>query len=211
MGKAITGNRQNGDKFLRLIGEWTPDFDRHLAAGDWDLLSLFGADISSFEPLLPYADKIKRLDVSSGIESSKGFEALTHLEDHDLQDYPKPAPDFRVLPKLRKLKILWDSSRKTTNLINPQLESLSVTGYGDRDLLALQPLSKLSYLDLRQGSLRSLSGINALRNLTQLSLIRLRNFEDLEALTHCDKIRHLETSHLPNLLNVDAIINPATK
>ena len=149
MGKTITGTRQNGDRFLRLVGEWSPQFERQLAAGDWDLLSLFGADLSSFEPLLPYADKIKQLNVSSDIESTKGLEALTQLESLAIREYPKPAPDFRKLAKLRKLEVLWDSSRKTAKLVNPQLESLSVTGYGDRDLLALQPLGPVNTNPIR--------------------------------------------------------------
>ncbi len=205
MGKTITGTWENGDRFLRLVGEWSPEFERQLAAGDWDVLSLFGADLSSFAPLVPFADKIKRLNVSSGIESSKGLEALTQLEDLALRDYPKPAPDFRKLAKLRKLEVLWDSRRKTACLANSHLESLCVTGFGDQDLTALQSLSSLSHLDLRQGSLRSLSGSEDLDKLKQLRLIRLRNFEDLSAISHCRELNHLETSHLPNLLNVDAI------
>lgn len=53
--------------------------------------------------------------------------------------------------------------------------------------------------------MRSLSGIKEFQGLTQLRLIRLRNFDDLAELSHCHELRHLETSHLPNLLNVDAI------
>lgn len=192
---------------LRLFGQWSSETDKAVSLDNWDMLSLFAVDWSTFEPLLAYKKKIKRLHVSGagGPESSKGLDELTDLEELDLDDFPNPAVDFRKLSKLRKLKVLWDRSRKTCNLANPNLESLQIDSFGDKDLTVLSELSKLVYLDIRQGSLQSLSGIAKLHSLKSLYLIRLRNFGDISDLEACGGLETLDCRHLPKLYEVEAI------
>lgn len=205
MSKTILSTRDDGTRVLRLFGEWTPEVESAVALDKWDMLSLFSVDWRTFEPLLPFRDKIKCLRVSGGPESSKGLDKLSGLEDLDLDDFPKPAVDFRKLPKLRKLKVLWDRSRKTCNLANPNLEYLQVDTFGDKDLSVFSELSKLVSLDIRQGSLQSLSGIENLHSLRSLYLIRLRNFIDISGLEACGGLEVLDCRFLPKLSDVEAV------
>lgn len=205
MTRAILGNFKGGFTRLTLGGKWTPTVDTAISLNNWDLISIDGVDWHSYEPLLPYANNIKWLRVSLGPDSSKGLDMLTGLEKLALNDYPKPAPDFRKLPNLRELEVLWDISRKSSYLANSNLESLSVDKLGDSDLTAFEELTKLRQFKILQGSLKSLKGIDKLHSLLSLNLILLRRFNDLSELKHAKSLEVLETDSLPNLLEVDAI------
>lgn len=152
MSKTILISRDGGTRVLRLFGEWTTDIEKAVSLDNWDMLSLFSVDWKTFEPLIPFKDKIKCLRISGGPDSSKGLDKLTGLEDLDLDDFPKPAIDFRKLPKLKKLSVLWDRTRRTSYLANPNLEYLKVDSFGDKDLSVLSELTKLTCLDIRNRS-----------------------------------------------------------
>ncbi len=207
MSKAILATRDDGVRVLRLFGEWSPDIEKAVSLGDWDLLSLFGVDWETYEPLLPFEDKVRRLRVSAGggPESSKGLDKLTALEDLELDDFPKPVIDFRKLTNLKKLSVLWDRARKASYLANKNLEYLVIDTFGDKDISVFSGLKKLTHLDIRQGSLQSLSGIKDLHNLKSLRLIRLRNLCDISELRNCSNLELLECGYLPKLIEVEAI------
>jgi hypothetical protein len=151
--------------------------ERELSKNDFDQLVISTGEMSSLEFL---ADCIpagpRRLLIQGGVASLKGLDKLGNLVDFkcDIVSDP-PYPSVRSLRNLEKCWIAWDkkydAKADSLGLFSlDSLASLTLRSWSKADCSNIGKLVQLRSLDLRQGSLTSLDGLQLCKKLTSLSL-----------------------------------------
>jgi hypothetical protein len=87
------------------------------------------------------------------------------------------------------------------------IENLSIQKFKKHDLLDFPILENLKKLTIFWGSLRSLSGIEALPNLEFLGLVLLRNLESLKGLENLSNLNRLQIENCPKIPDLLPIKN----
>jgi hypothetical protein len=143
----------------------------------------------------------KRLLIQGGVESLSGLERLTNLIDFQC-DLPmdKPYPDFGKLVNLEKCFLDWDKKYDAKNNQNglftlPKLKNLTLRHWSKPDCTEIAKLTQLETIDLRQGQLTSLEGVQNSFALKELSLAYLPKLVDISRL---EGVGNLEKIHIEN-------------
>ena len=178
--------RDDGIHQLLLRGPWTPDSRDAVAAGNYELLRLYALDWSDYSPLQDCSSHVHRMSVPYGPDSTAGIDALSNLEQLELGEIPEPAIDFRLFPKLNKLKFGWGKGMKMQFLQSPSLEQLEIHRFKGTDLETLAGLNRLETLTFVVGRVRTLAGAGSLRKLRHVTLDRTSELTDLSALVGLD-------------------------
>lgn len=187
----LVADDSTGVPTLFVRGAWSDALARALAGADWRTLVLFHVDWPSYEPLAPFADRIERLRVPFGPDSSAGLEALDRLHTLQMTDVLVPPVDYRRLPRLRKLETIWHM-RDAAHLSHPGLCDLFLHKVGGPDLHWIPEATALEVLELRGGSLPSLAGIERARGLRELRVRELRRCADVDAVRSLANLEFLE-------------------
>lgn len=196
--------RADGTVVLSLRGGWSDQALEAIAAEKFDELSINSGDWRDFEPLRPYAEKIARLRVSSPVDTHRGLEALTNLEDLALHDTPSPPLDLLQFRKLKSCYLNWDKRYPKHFFSLPYLEDITLAHYAAKDCADLGQAKGLRKLDLRQGGAGTLRGLEAL-SLTQLSLAYMRNLSDVSAIAKFQGLEVLHIEKCPKIVDVDFV------
>lgn len=166
----------------------TMDFDELcLFAGDWP-------DLSAFADL---ADRISRLSINSaGLCDFESLSFLKELKYLRVGDGLEPVQkgrriDFSAFPKLEQCQMSWKKYFEPALLECAALRSLTLWHCPAKDLRQLSAATQLTTLDLIQGSLVDLHGIEHLQSLRNLTLANLRNLSDLTSLSELKQLRHI--------------------
>jgi hypothetical protein len=180
----------------------TMDFDwLCLFAGDWP-------DLSAFEGL---SDRIEKLSINSaGICDFDNISALKELRYLRIGDGLEPAKkgqkiDFKAFLKLEQCQLSWKKYFTPALLDCPKLRSLTLWHCPAKDLELLSSATQLTTLDLIQGSLVDLRGIEHMQSLRNLTLANLRNLSDLTAISELHGLRHLCISACSKVEELTAI------
>ncbi|MEO8751071.1 MAG: hypothetical protein ABI624_00170 [Casimicrobiaceae bacterium] len=176
---------------LALAGDWSSDVER-LLEQEWAKLSIFGVTWKDYTPLARYAQRIRWINVPFGPASSAGFATFQALERLELSDVLKPSVDFRALPALRSMEILWSKILPAEFIANQSVERLILSGMGTPDLASLAPMQKLQFIELKGGRLRSLAGVEHMHNLRTLKTFELKYCTDVRAIESLVGLSELE-------------------
>jgi hypothetical protein len=191
-------NDSKGVPTLFVTGAWSAEMEEAFRDGDWRAVALRAPSWESYKPLVPFMARIEWLRVPFGPDSSRGLDELLNLRKLQVTDALSPPVDYRRLPRLQWLETLW-SKRSAEYLNHPSLEVLIVHGVGSPGLDWLSDAKSIRTLEIRNGGLRSLRGIEA------CSLLTVFRASDLKKCFDVDSIMLLEDLHE---LQIDA---PAAK
>lgn len=197
-------NRPDGTRVLSLRGEWSDEAAEALAAGKFDVLSIHAGSWGDFSDLAPYAGKIKRLLVGSAVDSYKGLERLTELTEIDLEEAPSPALNLLAFQKLEKCYLRWHKKYTREFFALPGLKEITLANYAGVDCADIGMAAGLRKLDLRKGSVTSLSGLEKLAGLQHLEVSYMKELQDISAVSAAPlQVLHIEKC--PKLEDVDLV------
>jgi hypothetical protein len=165
------------------------EVEREIGKGEFDRLVISAGEMPNLDFLaqcLPGGPA--RLLVTGGLASLAGIDKLVNLVE--LQDdvtAARPVPQFGTLVKLEKCQLSWDKAydAKSANhglFTLPRLRELILRSWSRPDCLAFSTLGSLQALDLRQGPIASLDGLQGCPSLQRLSLFSLAKLKDFSAL-----------------------------
>jgi hypothetical protein len=197
--------RADGTVVLSLRGGWSEKAIAAIATETFDELSINSGDWGNFEPLHPYAEKIRRLNVSSPVDTYRGLETLTNLIDLELHDTPNPPLDLLQFKMLESCYLKWHKRYPKQFFTLPNLKDITLAYYSEKNCEDLGQSKTLKKIDLRQGSVESLRGLEGLRGLTHLSLAYMRNLNDVSAIGNFRELEALHIEKCPRVLNVDFV------
>lgn len=186
---------KDGDSGKRLIlkGPWNEEVERvflNEQVEELELRDVYGWNDSSLYFLKSISKSLKTLCIQSDrtIELQE-IESLRNLRHIGLFCKFDRKMNFEDLP-LESCSLFWSPKVKSI-LKCRSLKELWISRYSNGDLSALFKLEELESLHLVQGSVRSLTGIEHLKNLRTIYLERLTKLEDLEGLEHCSSVSYL--------------------
>lgn len=189
----VTGGlHTNGKKFI-LTGPWNASyleqFDSNsiteivlnISSGNCDSKIVF---LSEFKNVIDLSIHGK---VSSGLQSILSLQKLETL----LISVPQQEKiDFKCLPNLKRCVIEWWSGANSIfDCI--QLKELNIRKITESNLGFLKNLVHLERLTIAQSPIKSLKGIEALKNLLHLELVHLRSLTDFTDIQSCKSLKEL--------------------
>lgn len=136
-------------------------------------------------------------------EDSNGLELFENLERLSYDSIPDF--DFRKLPQIKDIHI--ECTKKTPlNYFNiPRLQKLDIINPCGNDFLFLQDATELRALRIVDGSMKSMQGIDHLKNLSELKLLGMKRLEEIASLGKCSELESLEID-APRILDFQPII-----
>ena len=147
------------------------------------------------------ANKITSLSLRA-LGIVKGLEQFSKsVNQLGVSTIPKNSIDISIFKNLCYLGIDWNNKIESEVNEISNLSELGITSYKYKDLTNLNCIGQLKGLNLLQGNLVSLEGINP--NLETLSLVRVRNYSDLETI---NKLKNLKELHCTNIKKAKGII-----
>lgn len=197
--------RDDGIVVLSLRGGWSEAAIQQIAADAFDELSINDGNWGDLRPLIPFADKIKHLRVTSGAMSFKGIESLHKLESVELDNAPSPPCDLTALRNLRYCYLKWHKRYAKDFFALPKLRDVTLLGYTEENCRDISIASKLSSLEITQGGLQSLSGLEEIKELSELSLSYLRGLTDVTQIRSMLKLEILHIEKCPKVEDVSNI------
>ena len=153
-----------------------------MVAGGYELIKLHAADWADYSPLQECNSYVRSLSVRNGPDSTAGIDAISSLEELELDEIPEPAIDFRRFPKLKKLKFGWGKGMKMEFLKCPALRQLEIHRFQGIDLEVVAGLDRLEILTFVAGRLRTLTGARSLPRLHHITLDRTSELTDISPL-----------------------------
>jgi hypothetical protein len=196
--------RADGTRVLSLRGTWSDEAEAAVADGRFDILSIQAGNWGDFSFLAPHAGTIKRLLIAGGVESYRGLEKLTELTEIDLEEAPGQALDLLAFQKLEKCYLRWHKKYPKAFFALPRLAEVTLANYPGKDCADIGMAAGLRKLDLRKGSVTSLSGLEQATGLQHLSLAYTKELQDISAVAKSPlQVLHLEKC--PKLAEIDLI------
>lgn len=197
--------RPDGTRVLSIREGWSPEVSIAIEEGNFDYLSLNTGQWVNFDFLGKYCDQINRLGVSSSVTTYQGLEKLTKLVEIRLEDTPNPPLDLLVFKELQRCYLDWHKRYPPAFFALPKLNEVTLTHYSAKDCSDIAQAHKLIRLDLQQGGIQSLNGIEHLSHLKYLSLAYMRNLQDISAAASLRQLEVLHIEKCPKVVDVDFV------
>lgn len=197
--------RADGSIALGIREGWSDEAAAEVAKGDFDILLIQTGQWSDFNFLEPYANNIARLSISSPVDTFRGVEKLMNLRELDLADAPSPSLDLMVFQNLESCHLHWHKGYSPRFFGLPKLSQVAISHYSARTCEDIAQAKQLSTLDLRQGSVQSLKGLETLPKLKQLSLAYMRNLSDVSAVAGLKGLEVLHIEKCPKVVDIDFV------
>lgn len=180
---------------------WNEETTHSFFTQQFEQLELRGGENQEFRiPALgKKADEVRDISLhSAGIV--EGLLQFKNLEKLYIDSWPKNGLDLSSFPNLR---ILWLYQVKPAEKQLPELPCLNeigITGYSRGvDCTLFSDMKHLQTLDLTQGRLRSLQGLEACPSLTSLDLAYIINLEDITTLHGLENLEVIRLMNLPKV------------
>ncbi len=175
---------------------WDQQTTHAFKAHAFDTLKLSGGREQNF--ILPDlgndAGKVTALwlDTSAVVEGLEQFSE--HVQHLNVSSVPKNSIDLSLFKKLDFLAVQWD--RKIADQVNQisRINGLSVSAYTPAGITQLNCARRLKKFSVLQGNLETLEGINS--DLEELSIVRARNYSDIDAINSLTRLQWLECEHV---------------
>jgi hypothetical protein len=204
-GWSISQDKQ-GLHRLGLRGPWSDSQKRALQEQPWQRVSLQAVEWEDYTPLLPFKSRLQRLSVFDGPAGVKGLDELIDLTDLDLlQARLSAVPRLERLERLAWLEIYWKKGISAQVFSLPNLQHLLVASLALDDLRSAANPSAVTWLEFREGSLKTLAGLQAFEALDHLCLANIRALGDVSALESCKALSYLEIDGCPKLEDVSVV------
>lgn len=194
--------REDGTVVLSLRGGWTAQAISAIEAGGFDELSVNTGEWKNFEPLMPFVNQVRRLSVTSPVTSFRGIEKLTKLVSLELDDAPNPPLDILQLRQLECCYLRWHKKYPKAFFELPRLREITLVGYSDSNCENIGLATGLVELDLRQGAVKSLSGLERLGKMRSLSLAYMKNLQDVSAVAGLTEMEVLHIEKCPKVMDI---------
>lgn len=181
-------------KVLWLKQAWEPRFKSILQAEGISAVrfSALGSIKDLDLSILAEMPFIKGLEIyDCEVTDARIVEELPNLEVLGLQIKRTKAIDFSRLPNLRVALLAWCKGLEGV-FSSRRLEYLNVSNFPLEDLCPLSELKLLRRLSLTSRKLKSLSGIEDLRLLEDVSLYDCRRLDDDDGLDRLPNLKRLE-------------------
>lgn len=206
--KIIVTENQNGKSDVTLRGAWSDEIVSELSSLSFEKLLLAGVTWPDFEGLAPLVSKIRNLHVVGSTIGSRGLEKLVKLRSLHLDAPLAPAPDLSKLTDLETGWIFWDKGYPQSFFSLPRLKALTLLDYDRKDCVEVGKSGSLERLDLRDGKLETLAGIEGVATLKVLHLSYLKKLKDLTAirgLKQLEEVRIEGCSALSSLMVIGEV------
>lgn len=191
---------KQGHRRLGLRGPWTEQTAKAVRDLPWDRISLQAVEWPDYTPLLPFKDRLLRLSVFDGPAKVDGLDELTRISELELlRARLSSAPRLERLEQLSSLEIYWKKGISPAVLALPGLRNALVASLPFDDLRVAGPRSAVARLELREGSLKSLAGLEAFSDLRHLCLVNIRALADISQIATCAGLEYLELDGCPKL------------
>jgi hypothetical protein len=167
-----------------------------LSEGSFDQLNIVnGGEIwCDLQFLVPYKDRVRKLQTIAAFQSFRGLEQLSELVELSLSDQaPDPIYDFSALTKLQYCCLEWSRKMNGQAFFSlPELRHVSIYLYKSADFSEIGLSKSLRCLDLRYGRVDSLQGLAGCRALEELRLSYLRGLASLDGIEACRTLKTIE-------------------
>jgi hypothetical protein len=187
---------------------------QQLGSEEFDRLVLSVGEFESIEFLRPFENKVKCLVVNSSVNTSlTGIENLNHLREFNCEAIClKPYPNFAAVKSLETCILTWDKKYDAKGYLHglftlPVLSSLTLRYWTKPDCTEIVQLNQLRKLDLRQGSLTSLRGLEARAALTHLHLSHLKKLVDVSQVSELVNAVQLHIQNCPAISKLTDVLS----
>lgn len=119
------------------------------------------------------------------------LEPLQNLRSLSINSYCNEPVDFTTFPHLENCPLSYWRPNCKSLLQCTNLKKLFILNFRAVDFLDLNQLTQLESLDLRGSTIKSLNGIDALKQLTVLQLANFRNLTSLQGIESLTKLKDL--------------------
>lgn len=196
----------NGQTKLIFRGGYAPSFLDELKSGGFDIVVISTGHWEDLGWLAEAGVPIPRLEIVSACESYCGLERISGLFELSVDDR-LDGVELSSFSNLTSLSLFWSKSIKGKISSLKKLESLTVSYYGEKNLVEFQNLSNLKSLDLRMGSIKSLAGVDSCTQLSHFELAYLRSLEDVNAIENLRNLKIITIEKCPKVTNIDFLKN----
>jgi hypothetical protein len=130
--------------------------------------------------------------------------ALSKLESLSIYTSDRQEINYLNFPILHSTALFW--LRKAKSLYQCRgLERLFLGKYSEPDLTKLEFLTKLTYLRINTGSVKRLTGIEKLQDLSTIYLMQATRLEDLTGIEQLPNLRYLMIDNCRNIKNIQLL------
>jgi len=133
------------------------------------------------------------------------IEALDHLESLSLALHKGEVLNLSRMTKLRRVILAYIEPGRNLPALPPSLIELAVSSFPETDLQSINGLRNLKTLNVVQGRLETLQGIQNLNQLKRLELGYLRKLRAIDAVSELKGLRELELHNLPQIKDVSGL------
>lgn len=197
--------RQDNKITLSISGGWSTTLRNELRRREFDYLSINSGDWADFAFLEEFAPGIERLLVLTNAASYRGLGCLTNLKELLLDGVGSAPFDIDKLRKLKSAKLYWSEHYAGKLFRLPDLTELSLTKFGDTDCRQLSVASSLTSLELIQGNVEDLSGLEALHALRKLHLVSVARLSRLGAISELPLLSDVRVSGAKRLEDISEL------
>lgn len=191
------------------LGEGDAEFEavvREFSHTDFRRVVISGGTFKDLTLLAPCAARLEVLLLQSAVSTSfHGIEQLQALVELNC-DVPsqKPLPDYSGLHKLEKCFLAWDKKYDAKNYEHglfalPRLKDLTLRSWSKPDCADIARLPRLERLDLRQGPLASLGGLENCAGLRALELAYLPKLADIASIGRLQGLEEVRIENCPSI------------
>lgn len=190
-------NQFTDNPYLKCCYGWNDETTKAFIESDFKELILSGGKGQEF--LIPdlgnQAKKISQLRIGVHQGVVQGIEQFSeNIHDLGISHVPKNSIDISIFKNLSSLGVTWDKKieQQVNNITG--VDSLSLGGYKPTDLSNLKCITTIKKLNTLQGNLVSLKGVNP--DLVELSVVRARNYSDVETINTLHNLRWLHCEYI---------------
>lgn len=167
-------------------------------------LSVVGSFNFELLPLLKHVQVLTIMDVVVDQTDVKYLLTLKKLKRLVLVDSViKDGFDFSQIKLLEELDLNWKSYYQFS--VELKLKELVLRKIDSENLLFLSKVSSLEKLEIIQGKLKSIVGIEGLANLQSLTLANLSKLEQIDGLERLDQLQHFDLRNFKGSLDISTI------
>ena len=193
----------DGVKTLAVYDGWTSKIAAEVDKAQYDQLAFYNGDWGDFEFLATFAAKIRAVWVFAVVDSLRGLANLHRLKVLKLESSGNGDLNFDSFPELEVLRLAWDRRYKVDFSKFPKLRQLSLTGYSQTDCAALSRCENLESLELIKGNLKTLDGLEMVRNLASLTLVKVSSLTRIDAVSGLPRLVDIQIEGAQHLIELD--------
>lgn len=199
--------KSTDEKILIIRGDWDENLTEELQQKNYqfDHLSISRGKGPSLNFIVECYPNLESMTLNHTMIDASAIEQLSQLKYLHFLGLNNSKIDFTKLPRLEALKIETFNKTLASLFSSQSLKELRLTQYSGKDCSELASLTSLVKLELVQGSLTTLDGLEKLPHLESVLIAYIRNLSDIQALNEVPKLNNLEIFKCKKLTPIEII------